>query len=390
MRLLKHINRDKFDPVVILPEGGPMVEEFEKINVKYYISPLERWIRFKFDNPIKKSTLKSRVEKISEIIKSENPDIVHSNTSVILEGAIAAKLNNINHVWHIHEFFTGSHELHPCLPINIIKEIILYTSSKIICVSDFVKKQFKDFPDEKIQTIYNGVESNDSKMDLEFRRKLGITDDEIIVVSIGLLNENKGSDNLLKAAALVKEKVNNVKFIWIGNGTKEEIKKFRRNRKKLKLKDSVHLLEHTKEIPQILKSSNILVCTSLVETLSLAIVEGMAAGLPIITTDCGGPSECIDENINGFIIPVNDPNILCNRILEISRNPEIQNTFGSNSLIIFDEKFTIKKYVFSIENLYRKVMKEKIDDIANRDVTVLNSMFGIYDEVSNQHWNNIN
>jgi glycosyltransferase involved in cell wall biosynthesis len=152
--------------------------------------------------------LKARINYCN-IIEKESIDIVHSNTSVIFEGAIAAKIKNIPHVWHIHEFLIGHPELSPCIPLPFICEIMRNLSEKIVCVSELTKRQFEIIIDDnqKLQIIYNGVDENNSKINSNFvREMLGIGNDEIIAITVGMLTDRKGYANLLDAAALVQKK----------------------------------------------------------------------------------------------------------------------------------------------------------------------------------------
>ena len=159
--LVKNLNKDIFEPIVLFPEQGPLIEKINDLGIKTYIRPLERWIRFNFDKKVKNSNLLLRSQSILDIIDRESINIVHSNTSVIIEGAIAAKLKSVPHIWHIHEFLNGHIGLKSVIPLPLVYFAISYLSTKIVSVSEYARSQF-EFSDDnkKFVVIYNGVEEN--------------------------------------------------------------------------------------------------------------------------------------------------------------------------------------------------------------------------------------
>lgn len=386
--LIKNIDRSLFEPIVVFPYPGPLHKVVKSLGIKIYISPLERWIRYKYDKPIPNSDLQSRTQMIIKIIEKESIDIVHTNTSVILEGALASKIKNVPHIWHVHENIKESTELNPCLPIPITYEFMSHLSSKIISVSNFVKEQFNTIINEKlITTIYNGVKENKASVNNELRNKLGIKNDEIIAITVGVLSEAKGFDNLLNAATIVRDKGIKIKFLWVGGEINKNLKDFNKKVKKLGLKDSVSYLGFRNDIPELLKSSDFLICTSVMETLSLVILEAMAARIPVITTECGGPSECVIDNVSGFIVPINDSNRLSDKIIEISSDRVKRNRFGMNGLKRFVEYFRENLYIEKFEDLYVGIINENTDKtVSDKERNLIESFFQIYNIFSDHHW----
>lgn len=388
LTLVRNINKGLFEPIIVFPYNGPLIEEMKTLGLRTYISPLERWVRYKYDKPVKNIDMYIRSQNIAKIIAQEAVDIVHTNTSVILEGAIAAKIKSIPHVWHIHEFLKGHSELHPCIPVPLIYEIMNYLSESIVSVSHYVKEQFKSIVnDEKITIIHNGVEENEHLVNNLIRDILKVGDDELIAVTIGLLTEAKGYNNFLEAAAIVHDKGHKIKFLWIGGGSKETLRNFKSKIKKLGLKSTVFYLDFRNDISRILKASDFLICPSTMETLSLAILEAMAAGLPVITTNCGGPSECVVDGETGFIVPVNNPVSLSEKIVEISCDEQKRKTFGENGRKRFMSNFMANKFAEKFENLYTKLIKNgNSKKITLKENTLIESFSQFYQNISECHW----
>ncbi len=389
LTLVKIINKDLFEPIVVFPAPGPLVEEMKSIGVKTYISPIERWIRFGFEKPVRDSNMSYRVQMIARIIDEEAIDLVHTNSSVVLEGAIAAKYKNVPHVWHIHEFLKEHPELSSCLPLAFVYEIISYLSKKIVCVSDFTKSQFEPIAvNDKLTTIYNGVEINENFQEYNFlRSNLGIKDNELIAVVVGLLTEAKGYQNLLETASLIRKKGNNTKFVWIGGSSKKNLRNFNLKIRNSGLKNSVTYLGFRKDIQAILRCSDLLISPSIMENLSLSILEAMAAGLPVIATDCGGTYECVVNGQTGFIVPVNDSIKLSEKIIEISYDEKKRKMFGENGFTRFLNNFSANVYVEKFENLYSEILDgRELKPISTKEKMLMDSFLQVYDVISKNHW----
>ncbi len=387
LTLVKNINRNLFEPIIVFPYSGPLLEEMKNLGIKTYIFPLERWIRYKFEKPVKNSDINSRSQKIEKIIEEESIDIVHSNSSVVIEGAIAAKKKNIPHIWHIHEFLKDHPELHPCLPLPLIYKIISTLSEKIVCVSDFTKKQFIPIVDEeKLITIYNGVEGNKGYSEL-LRENLGIANDEIIAVTVGMLTERKGYPNLLESVVVVKKNGCKVKFLWVGESSKETLLIYNAKIKELGIKDSVIYLGFRKDISDILINSDLYICSSVNEAFPLVVLEAMSEGLPVISTNWGGASECVVDKETGFIVPVNDPVKLGEKIIELCTNEEKRKLFGEKGLKHFKKNFNANVYAEKFEKLYMQIINNR-DSVPTsiKDKMLIDSFMQIYQLISDNHW----
>lgn len=143
-------------------------------------------------------------------------------------------------------------------------------------------------------------------------------------VSIGSLIHRKGFDVLINSFAMALERNPNLSLKIVGDG--EEKENLQHQIEDLNVADRVTLLgSKTKtEIANILSASDYFVLASRAENFSVAVLEGLSAGLPVIATLCGGIKECIDDS-NGIIVPVDDVRKLSDALLEIVSNEEKYN-----------------------------------------------------------------
>lgn len=388
-KLIKNINKDIFEPIVVLPENGPMVYELNKLGIKTQILSIERWIRFENDKKISNSDMFSRSKKIMDIIEEENIDIVHTNTSVVLEGAIAAKLKNIPHIWHIHEYLQGHKDLKPVIPLPIVYFLINSLSDKIITVSDYAKRQFESIDNqEKFEVIHNGVEENDKKKNESiFYDYVNKNNNELIAVILGLLNESKGFENLIKTVSIVRRKGYKINFFWIGGALKKSLKIFKSKIKKSGLKDMIYYIGFRTDIQEIIKSSDLLISFSLNEALPTVILEAMAAGKAVIATNCGGTSECVENGVTGYLVPVNNPEKMSEKIVELASDSSKRIIFGENGFNKFKKSFSINMYVKKFENVYSNLINSiNKKDISKEEEILIKSFLKMYDQASNCMW----
>jgi len=389
LTLIRNINRKLFDPVVVFPSLGPLVEDMERIGVKTYVTPLERWIRYTFDDPVMDFDLNERTQNIVNIIGQESIDIVHTNTSVILEGAIASRIKNIPHVWHVHEFLKGHPDLTPCIPLTLVYWFISQLSRKIVCVSNFVRTQFEQIAEpEQLVTIHNGSEEQMiSSLGKDIVPRNPNDDKPIIAVTLGLLSKGKGYATLLEAASILHNRNYNIKFLWLGGAEKQSVREFMVRVKELGLKNSVFYCGFRNDAASILQNSDFLICPSQLEALPMSILEAMSFGKPVVTTDCGGVSECVVDGETGYVVPVNEPTKMAERISDLIKDDEKRKVLGENALRHFEKNFTAKVFAEKFEQLYLEILHGKTrPKFTDRESLILDDLLFLYEDASAAHW----
>lgn len=187
-----------------------------------------------------------------------------------------------------------------------VDRILSPFSDRIIAVSNEVGnlsvRQFK-VSCNKVVVIPNGIDlmpieryKNITK--LEMRKKLFINEDEKIFLSVGRLTPQKNQKLLVDSFLEFSKKHNNTKLFVLGEGTLlEELKKRGSDN------DSIVFMGNIENVFDFYKASDFLVSTSLIEGMSMAYLEALAFGLPIIATKTGGTGDLIINEENGFFIP---------------------------------------------------------------------------------------
>jgi glycosyltransferase involved in cell wall biosynthesis len=382
LNLLTFLDKSSFIPVVVLPSIGPLNTKIESIGIKTYITPLEWNVSYSIKADVSGNKLKQRVNDLVQIMKAEKPDIVHTNTSVIWEGALAAKVCGVPHVWHVHENLSKHPSLSSLIPVPLHYWIMDELSEKVVVVSDYLKNKLEPFIVlGKLLTIYSGIDEEEFRHlpENSIRKRLAISEGVPVAVTLGSLIPEKGYDVLLTAAYFCKKRGCKVKFLIAGTGSTEAVQSLLDQIERLDLIDTVYYLGFREDIPQIISSSDFLVIPSLLETFSLAALEAMASCKPVIATDCGGPSEIIAHDETGFLVPINDPLALCQKIVELSENDEKSKAMGINAFNRFIANFSAQAYSGKYEDLYNQIAKiVPKSSIANKYSILLDSCQDLY------------
>jgi len=310
--------------------------------------------------------------KLVRVLKREQPDIIHTHAPIAsVLSRIAAKIagiDNVIYTAHGYYFHDGMSKLKYYFYFNIEKIMAKYFTKMLFLQSkeDFdisVNKKFSN--KENIYHIGNGIDLQEKfyfekykqKHKIQFRKNLNIPEEDIVISFIGRLVSEKGILDLLSGFEKINHK--NIKLLIIGDiapgerdiKTLEEINRYKKNK-------NIIFLGRREDIPELLSISDIFCLPSYREGLPRSIIEAMAMENAIIATDIRGCREQVENNFNGFIIPINSPDEISEKITILLENKDLLAKFKKNSFNLakerYDEKkivdFQIKKFKEMVEN----------------------------------------
>ena len=175
---------------------------------------------------------------------------------------------------------------------------------------------------------------------------------EPIICIVANLTPTKSIDTAILAQKLLVESYPDAQLLIIGTGRSEQ--KLKNLVSKLNIEKNVQFLGRRKDIPSILKISDIGLLTSISEGSSNSLLEYMAARLPIIATKVGGTPEIIDDQ-TGILIPPKSPKTLHESIIKLLKNPQLSSTLGINARKKVETKFTLNQMIKDTVKGYRSV-----------------------------------
>ncbi len=292
-------------------------------------------------------------------IRKNRPDILFSlisstNVTVTLAKLLSGVKCKLVVSEHTHPSVNLCNEIYGGITKYLVKK--LYPKAdRVIAVSDGIRRDLvKDFhtPETKIDVIYNPVDIEEIKMLSGEKVEHPWFNDPIpLIVTVGRLTRQKGYPYLLRAFSIVRES-RNCRLIFIGEG--EDRKKLEAMSEELGIKADTDFLGFQQNPFKYMAKASVFVLSSLFEGFGNVIVEAMALGLPVISTDClSGPSEIIEDKKNGILVPVKDEKALALAILHVLSDDMLSRELGNNAVQRASD-FSIEKIV----KKYREVFFE--------------------------------
>ncbi|HFD2051435.1 glycosyltransferase family 4 protein [Clostridium perfringens] len=359
LELLKNINKNKYNPYVVLPCNGPLVDKLRQnnINVEIINYPI---LRRKYFNPIGMiNYIKDYIKysnKLKQICKREKINIIHTNTTAVLEGVYLKKKLSLPHIWHIHEIIVKPRFIHKFLSFMVSK-----FSDEVVTVSKAVKGHLDStgYFDKEVNVIYNGVDNCVFKKSNEveyLKNEFNIPNNSLVVGMIGRINAWKGQNDFLDAMEIVLENNKNTYAMLVGGvfeGEEWRIKELKERINSMKYKDRIIFSNYRKDTKNIHALYDIFVLPSInPDPLPTVVLEAMATKNPIVGYKHGGICEMVKEDYNGVLAKVKDTKDLANKIIKLINDNELRVNMGKNSLERQQQNFSLNSYVKNFEEIY--------------------------------------
>jgi L-malate glycosyltransferase len=175
------------------------------------------------------------------------------------------------------------------------------------------------------------------------------------VAVIGNLWPVKGHRILLEAAALLKDRSPKLRFLCAGEGV--ERPHLEKRIRALGLEERVILLGHRTDIPALLARADAFALCSSAEGLSNAVIEAMAARLPIVATDVGGNPELLEKG-RGLTVPSGNPRALADALERIFASPEEAREMGRRARAFVEAELSLDRMQRAHGELYQRALGE--------------------------------
>jgi len=205
----------------------------------------------------------------------------------------------------------------------------------------------------RVQTIYNGLDI----VDWNTPPKLANNSGKVVVTTVGNIRRVKGHDVFIKAAAVIAQRFPSVSFSIAGDVLEPDyFSELQDLVGTLGLSNCFHFVGGITNLREHLSTSDIFVLPSRSEGFSNAIVEAMAASLPVVATNVGGNAEAVEDGVTGFIVPSDDPAALSAAIIRLISNPSQAKAMGEEGRNLVMEKFTTEAMMSKIAACYKDLL----------------------------------
>jgi len=355
LNLWDNLDREKFNPVVIIPGDGPFLDEIKKRGLRYHFIEIPK---LNLLNIIK---IKDKYAKISKIVENEQIVLIHSYTprNNIVSHFLGKKFK-IPVIWHERNLLIHGEK-------DLSKKFKNLPDA-IICNSEAVARRFES--NGKIPThvhaLLNGVDLvkfTQQENVTEIKKTFKLKNDTKIVGITGNFTKRKRVDYFIKCAAQIAAQEPNVQFLVIGgefeSDQKGKIQEMKDLATELGIKDKVVFTGFQSDIVPIVSALDIFVHVATEEACSRSILEALALGKPSIVINDGGNPELVEHTKSGFLVGIDDQQELVTRVLYLIRNNDERLKMSKFARQDVEKRFDVRRNAKQTMDLYQELIEIK-------------------------------
>jgi len=366
IHLLRALDRDRFEPVVYFPCGGMALDLLRGVGERCCVVP---WHLIEPSRGLRHCAtyvgdLFGGTLAVRRALRRDGVRLVHVNTSVTPYPGLAARSLGLPTVWHVREILrrTTMHDWYLAA--------VTALASRIVTVSEAVRRQLLARTrgrSEKTRVIANGIDldwfDSMARSALD-RTSLGLpVERKLIAVPASLLPRHKGHEVLLEATSLLVRDFGLHDFcvVLIGDEPDQGDRPFTRSLRDYcrehDLQEHVLFLGFRRDVPALLARSDIVCMPSVCDdACPRGVLEGMAAGKPVVGSDVGGIPEMIAHDRTGLLVPRGRADALAGALAELIRDGSKAERFGREGRARVERELTSQMHARRIEALYDEVL----------------------------------
>ena len=218
--------------------------------------------------------------------------------------------------------------------------------------------QQEQVPSERLYLIYNGIPLNSCQANdrAQGRAAMGLASDCLVLIIVANLVSYKGHADLLDALAEIRAALPENWTLLVVGGDSGAGTRLKAKTTKLGLRDYVRFVGLKRNVPELLSLSDIAILVSHEEGFSNAVLEAMAAGLPVIATSVGGNPEAVVEGSTGLLVPPKNPSALAQAILRLANDPAACQQMEAKGHARVEKHFSLEACVSGYEALYSSIL----------------------------------
>lgn len=337
----------RYRAILCLFRPGWIQEHTENRGVRTYVIPTQGMFDWRW------------VLRVKRLLKDEHVDLIHAHEfDANVQGTFVAALSGVPLVATVH----GKNYFWEKLRRRLAYQWVSRNATMVA-----VSENLKQFIVEKVgvdsghvKVVYNGVDllPHCGPADIDqCRKELDLPTGDQIVGVVGNLYPVKGHQYLIAAIPAVLAKCPNTTFIFAGRGQLEgELKE---QAHQLGVAQKVRFLGLRQDIPRILAVLHAFVLPSLSEGLSMAILEAMVAGKPVIATDVGGNPELVEDSETGYLVPSQNSQALADRLISLLMNRDRALQFGKVGQLRAQGQFSLRTMVREYQGIYDQCIEAR-------------------------------
>jgi len=360
-RLADGMRHRGFQTLAVLNEPDGIHEQYDEAGID---------TRFLFSKPIRlRRSLLGQLSffvrsllviiQLAILIRRKQVNIVHVNEVTYPQGLVAGRLGGAKVVCHVRASYESR---------TVRKLFALFATSfahEVVCVSERTRElMFVDtnVGTKNVRVIRDGVPSPERFESLpdgsQFRREIGVDEDEFLVVQISKLVSIKGQEALLSAAEKLSAQFPDMRFAIVGGDVEGHEAYANRLRSRAKRIDAVTLVGFYPDITEPLAAADVVVhLPEYEDPFPGVVLEAMLAGCPVVGSRVGGIPEQIDDGETGTLVPAaNNPDDVAEAIRVFYEDEAYREAIGSQAAARIRERYPTDQYFTSVESVYEQLL----------------------------------
>jgi glycosyltransferase involved in cell wall biosynthesis len=284
-------------------------------------------------------------------------ELIHEHSPYAAIGSRLAVGGRVPHIYTEHNVWDRYHRATywgnaMTFPIN----------RQVFAVSEHVHRSIR-FPSglralsmPSVETLYHGIDPSSASAweDSDgVRDELGVAPDAPLVGTVANLKVHKRLDRLLEAIVAVKREVPAVRLVIVGQGPME--RELRGLSSDLGLDGTVVFAGFRQDAQRVASAFDVFALSSEHEGLSIALIEAMALGRPVVVTDADGLVEVVQDGVEGYVVPASRPDALASRIAHLLADPGLRARMGEAARVRSAD-FDIRTAIHRVESVYAEVL----------------------------------
>ena len=349
-QFMAQADRNRFHfAVCCLKSGGYFKEKLTQMGIPFY----DGILRHRFDA--------MGFLGLTRVLRTERPDLIYtfSHPNTVIFAYLARERGLAPHMlvsYHAMGDTGGTRQVQPYLLPLLRRADELWAVAEI--QKDYLVET-EGLPREKIRVIHNGVNTErfhgaSAEERASIRKELGILDRDFAIISVASLKPLKRIDALLRVGARLSGAGVPVRIIVAGDGS--ERASLEALARELGIAEKVSLLGNRDDVHRLLKAGDVFVLASRTEAFPNVVLEAMATGLPVVTTDVGSVREMVEPGRSALVVSPGDDSALETALLTLSNDVALRRTLGERGREIVNERFEFDKMCTEREQAIEEIV----------------------------------
>jgi len=343
------LDRSRFEPLFWAKGQGPLVDALVSHSVKIVIREANQ---ISLRHPARSL---QQIRRMISHLRQVDPDLLHiTGFEWNLDLVLAAWALRVPIILHVHTPETAH-----------FRNLHRFAATKVLFCSEFQRRNFHHLERiaGKTEVLYNPVNVGRFADAKPVRLKFGIDETAVVITTVAQISKRKGIDIILETARLLLAGRSNLVFLIVGpDGLGEEGYAAEMRRQAVEdpaLRGRVRFLGSRQDIPELLASSNLFLLPTLAEPFGIAVVEAMAARLPVVVSHVGGIPEIVTSSAVGHTVPEGTPTAFACAITEILDQPDMGQSIGAKALESVRARFDTAVIGQKLGSIYEDILSAR-------------------------------